>query len=576
MKMQHIQIIKKASLIFLVLSCFLMLFSSIASAAPPTVTVLHPNGGEILSSRYVNINWTASDPDNDPISINIYYDTNKDKNDGRTLISSSETNDGNYVWDLIGIDCGNYYISIDAIAGLDIVTDYSDGAFIKEGFNTSYISNNYSAEVRINNPPFVELNLYDLPVVRGFYPIKFKVSDPDGDALFADIYYSEIQGDRNHTIANNLVLSDLCNDTDQTTKTINNCRYNWNTSNLNGDYYIDVVVTDGVLNATNSSSIITLDNEPELTILYPNGGEHFNTRCVDINWTASDLENFTILLNIYYDTDNDKSNGRVLISANETNDGNYVWDLSSVELGDYYISIDAISSGLDSSGNNITVTSTDYSDGNFTTVDNKPSLTILHPNGGEVFTTKYVNINWTASDLENWTILLNIYYDTDNDKSNGRVLISANEANDGNYVWDISSVITGNYYISIDAISFGLNCTGNNISFISTDYSDGSFIKAAYKLSYTSNTYSVTVNKNTAPYVKVIAPNGSENINGTYTIKFKASDTEEEFLSANLYYSEVRGNKENTIIENLDLSDNSVCARAENIPFTSKTWTTQS
>jgi hypothetical protein len=499
--------LKRAAMIclFLMLSSFL-LFTGSASAAPPSIAVLYPNGGEILTDRYANITWNASDPDNDQITLNIYYDTNRDKNDGRTMVFSGEINDGSFMWDLTGLICRDYYISIDAIAGLDITTDYSDGAFIKEGFNASYMSNNYLAQVSANNPPYVELTPSDIPLVRGVYPIRFNASDPDGDALFADIYYSEVQGSKNHTIAENLLLSDFCNDS---------CSYNWNTNGVNGDYYIDIVVTDGLLNTTNSSSIINFDNEVELNILYPNGGEHFTARHVDINWTASDIENWTILLNIYYDSDTDISNGRVQISANETNDGNYVWDLSSVEFGDYYVSIDAVSYG-----NNISITTTDYSDGNFTTVDNKPHLTVLHPNGGEHFTSRGVDINWTASDIENWTIFLNIYYDNDSNPSNGRTRISANETNDGSYVWDTSSIATGNYYISIDAVSYGLTYTGNNASFTATDYSDGNFTTVDNK-----------------PHLTVLHPNGGEVFSSKYiNINWTASDIENWTILLNIYY----------------------------------------
>ena len=766
--------IRRVVLICLVLSSLLMLFNTV-SAAPPAVTILSPNGGETLTDRYVNVTWSASDPDNDPITVNIYYDINEDKNDGRILISSSETNDGNYIWDLIGVVWGYHYLSIDAIAGLDITTDYSDGTFIKAGFNTSYISNIYSAEVTANSQPHVELVPCDLPALRGVYPVKFNVSDPDGDALFADIYYSEVQGSRNHTIAQNLVLSDLCDDSDQTTETINNCLYNWNTSDVNGNYYIDIVVTDGSLNATNSTSNITIDNEVELTILHPGGGEIFTSEFININWTASDIEDWTVLLNIYYDNDNNALNGRTLISANEINDGNYIWDISSVVTGNYYISIDAISSGLNCTGYNVSYTSTDYSDGSFVkaaymlsytsntysaavnkntppyveviapngfeningtytikfnvsdaeddilaasiyysevqggknhtiienldlsnagictdpdkstvtengcyynwdtsyingdhyidvvvtdsfynatdssdnsfsinnipiitnvsvsnittnsaviswhttnntnstveyglnttygssahnaasvrnhsitltdlngnrlyhfrvsgcdngncvysddhtfiTLNNLPAITVLYPNGGEVLSSRYIEINWTASDPDNDPVSIDIYYDVDAEISNGRTLISADESNDGNYTWNLAYVNDGNYYISIDVSSYDLSKASDVTA---TDYSDNSFSKTTIGLGYTSNTYSVSVDKNTPPYVKVIAPDGFENINGTYTIKFNVFDAEGDILSASIYYSEIQGTKENTIAENLDLNA-SIC-----------------
>lgn len=43
------------------------------SASAPTVTVVSPNGGENLSGSTVTASWTASDPDNDPLSYVVQY-----------------------------------------------------------------------------------------------------------------------------------------------------------------------------------------------------------------------------------------------------------------------------------------------------------------------------------------------------------------------------------------------------------------------------------------------------------------------------------------------------------------------
>ena len=50
-----------------------VLATRIASAAPPTMTLTSPNGGETLSGPTANVTWTASDPDNDSLTYAIDY-----------------------------------------------------------------------------------------------------------------------------------------------------------------------------------------------------------------------------------------------------------------------------------------------------------------------------------------------------------------------------------------------------------------------------------------------------------------------------------------------------------------------
>jgi hypothetical protein len=51
----------------------ILLKSVTAGANPPTVTLLAPNGGELLTGDPITVTWTASDPDNDPLTFLIQY-----------------------------------------------------------------------------------------------------------------------------------------------------------------------------------------------------------------------------------------------------------------------------------------------------------------------------------------------------------------------------------------------------------------------------------------------------------------------------------------------------------------------
>ncbi len=50
-----------------------LLKSVTAGANPPNVTVTSPNGGEVLGGNTITVTWTATDPDNDPLTFNVQY-----------------------------------------------------------------------------------------------------------------------------------------------------------------------------------------------------------------------------------------------------------------------------------------------------------------------------------------------------------------------------------------------------------------------------------------------------------------------------------------------------------------------
>jgi hypothetical protein len=81
----------------------------------PVVLVSSPNNDEVDES--VIIAWSATDSDDDLITISLYYDTDTDDTSGLTLIKSSLSNSGSYEWDTSDIDDGDYYICVMASDG---------------------------------------------------------------------------------------------------------------------------------------------------------------------------------------------------------------------------------------------------------------------------------------------------------------------------------------------------------------------------------------------------------------------------------------------------------------------------
>ncbi|MBI2672316.1 DNRLRE domain-containing protein [Candidatus Woesearchaeota archaeon] len=88
---------------------------------------------------------------------------------------------------------------------------------------------------------------------NGNFSIRFNVSDNNTDYLFANIYYSGSAGARTNLIIRNLNLTTACTDSDNNTASINNCTYSWNTTNIDGTFFIDLDVND-TLNFTLDSS----------------------------------------------------------------------------------------------------------------------------------------------------------------------------------------------------------------------------------------------------------------------------------------------------------------------------------
>ncbi len=88
---------------------------------------------------------------------------------------------------------------------------------------------------------------------QGNYPIIFNVSDPNSNALTANIYYGESQNSTTNIIASNINLTNYCTDSDSDTATTNNCTYSWNSTGVYGTYYLTIILNDSRSVTTDSS-----------------------------------------------------------------------------------------------------------------------------------------------------------------------------------------------------------------------------------------------------------------------------------------------------------------------------------
>lgn len=104
-----------------------VLHSVAAGSGAPLVRLLTPNGGEVLNQPTITIEWTASDPDGDPLTFAVQYS----KNDGATWELIAQNLTGSSVeLDALNVgrtDAGKFRIL--ASDGIHTASDDSDGIF---------------------------------------------------------------------------------------------------------------------------------------------------------------------------------------------------------------------------------------------------------------------------------------------------------------------------------------------------------------------------------------------------------------------------------------------------------------
>ena len=74
------------------------------------------------------IRFAASDADHDGVSLSLYYDTDTNPNNGKTLIASNvSATGGQDAWSTTAVTPGVYYIYAEASDGRNVVGSYSTG-----------------------------------------------------------------------------------------------------------------------------------------------------------------------------------------------------------------------------------------------------------------------------------------------------------------------------------------------------------------------------------------------------------------------------------------------------------------
>jgi PKD repeat protein len=81
--------------------------------APPRVTFTQPDGNNDVATNNYQVVLDIDDPNNDPMLADFYYDNDRDRSNGSTIIARSVAFPDTYTWDTRGIPNGWYYIHVD-------------------------------------------------------------------------------------------------------------------------------------------------------------------------------------------------------------------------------------------------------------------------------------------------------------------------------------------------------------------------------------------------------------------------------------------------------------------------------
>jgi len=117
------------------------------------------------------------------------------------------------------------------------------------------------------------------------------------------------------------------------------------------------------------------ENTPEVTVIYPNGGESLNDSLVTFEWSASDLDGDTLTYTVQYSMDGG--------NTYETLTTNWPFTTFEIPLSNLGMTSQGVIRITASDGFN---SSSDTSDGFFITPNNAPTVSMINPDEGATYT----------------------------------------------------------------------------------------------------------------------------------------------------------------------------------------------
>jgi len=195
---------------------------------PPTIAILKPGRDRNRADTSFLVEWIASDPDDDHITISLFHDMDTDPDNRKFQIATGLENTGSYKWNTSRIPEGEYYIQA-------VADDGNSGESAIYSTGTLIISHDPGGGDLDNQPPSITITEPESDVVisDGPFIINWEGSDRDGDDIIVSLYYDNDLNPRN---GNTLIISRLAN----------SGRYEWDLRDVReGSYYIYGVADDG-------------------------------------------------------------------------------------------------------------------------------------------------------------------------------------------------------------------------------------------------------------------------------------------------------------------------------------------
>lgn len=307
---------------------------------PPQVTVLNPNGGEIICNG-TTITWLASDPDGDPLTYKIQYSA-----DGGVTYTTLATGltSMSYVWDTSGlISSNNYIIKVIASDGELEGEDTSDSTFIID-----------------NTPPSVSWisPVNGSLITASPFTLEVLATDNVGVSKVEFLYSAD-------GISFNIIGIDTIPDMDIYST-------NWEFDTLSpGTYTLRAIAFDTCGKTSHADIQVKIDLPPQVKIISPNGGEIICPPGTDIIWEASHPMGAPLTFSILYSANGGSSFNVLATGITGICPCSYFWNTASLSSGNNYLIKIITSDSI--------LTAEDVSNGVFTIDNTPPSVSWISP-----------------------------------------------------------------------------------------------------------------------------------------------------------------------------------------------------
>ena len=274
-----------------------------------------------------------------------------------------------------------------------------------------------------------------------------------------------------------------------------------------GNCFLRVTLTDELDNSVgdisdNSFAIISPSNvPPDIELDEPDGVFDDN---YTISWLVSYPDGGQVTVDLYYDVDTQPDEKQLIVSG-LSNSGEYEWDTSEIEEGDYYLA------GVVTDSNS--QDDTDYTSGTLRIEHNDPPvIDIKTPDSqNEVADENYV-IQWQSSDPENDALVIGLFYSDSKNPDDG-ITIETGLSNSGEYEWNTSQIEEGAWFV----------CgTANDGELESYDCSD----------------YTLEINHtkpNNPPEIVIYSPTPFEMIDAGVNVQWSVTDADGDLIEINLF-----------------------------------------